>query len=103
MFKSAEHLELFTDMMSEGFIVIDSNGTIQIYNNKAKEIFGILHNQQISHPKGKIKEGDIVIIGDNAVGKDDGCLDAESLEYIGIHDKRRRCFDCCRSLQRWQC
>lgn len=90
MFKSAEHLELFTDMMSEGFIVIDSSGTIQIYNNKAKEIFGILHNQQISHPKGKIKEGDIVIIGDNAVGKDDGFLDAESLEYIGIHDKRIR-------------
>jgi len=90
MFESTEHLELFTDMMSEGFIVIDNNGTIQIYNNKAKEIFGILHNQQISHLKGKINDGDIVIIGDNAVGKDDGGLDSESLEYIGVRDKRIR-------------
>ncbi|NLU10777.1 MAG: sigma 54-interacting transcriptional regulator [Tepidanaerobacter acetatoxydans] len=88
MFNSEEHLELFTDMMSEGFIVIDNNGTIQIYNTKAKEIFGILHNQQISHLRGKIEAGDIVIIGDNAVGRDDGNLDAETLEYIGIHDKK---------------
>lgn len=36
MFESTEHLELFTDMMSEGFIVIDNNGTIQIYNNKVR-------------------------------------------------------------------
>lgn len=88
MFNSEGYLELFTDMMSEGFIVIDNNGTIQIYNNKAKEIFGILYNQQISHPRGKIQTGDIVIIGDNAIGKDDGNLDAETLEYLGIHDRR---------------
>ena len=35
------YVEMFTNMMSEGFIVIDSQGTIQVYNNKAKDIFGI--------------------------------------------------------------
>lgn len=88
MFNSEGYLEMFTDMMSEGFIVIDNNGTIQIYNNKAKEIFGILNSQQISHSRGNIEAGDIVIIADNAVGKDDGNLDAETLEYLGIYDRK---------------
>lgn len=81
------YVEMFTNMMSEGFIVIDSQGTIQVYNNKAKDIFGISHNQQISHEAGQIKNGDIVIIGDNAIGKDDGNLNSSSLKYIGIDDE----------------
>lgn len=86
-FNSEEHVEMFTDMMSEGFIVIDSNGKIQIYNNKAKEIFGIKYEQEISHNKGQINIGDIVIIGDNDIGKDDGKIDEKSLELLGIKDK----------------
>lgn len=81
------YVKMFTNMMSEGFIVIDSQGTIQVYNNKAKDIFGISHNQQISHEAGQIKNGDIVIIGDNAIGKDDGNLNSSSLKYIGIDDE----------------
>ena len=84
---SEDYVKIFTDMMSEGFIVIDNNGIIQIYNNKAKEIFGIIHNQQISHDKGKINRGDIVIIGDNSLGRDDGNMDFTSLECLGIQDK----------------
>lgn len=85
--RSDEYVRMFTDMMSEGFIVIDNNGIIQIYNNKAKEIFGIAYNQQISHEKGKINSGDIVIIGNNSLGQDDGNLNFNSLKFLGIDDK----------------
>ena len=81
------YVNMFTDMMSEGLIVIDKKGTIQVYNNKAKEIFGILHNQQIRQEPGKIRNGDIVIIADNELGSDDGSLDSSSLSCIGIEDK----------------
>ncbi len=74
-------------MMSEGFIVIDKDGIIQIYNDKAKDIFGISHSQQISHGKGQIKKGDIVIVGDNSLGRDDGNLDSTSLKCLGIEDE----------------
>lgn len=85
-FNSEFHVKMFTDMMSEGFIVIDENGEIQIYNEKAKEIFGIRYDGQINHDKGKINIGDIVIIGDNSVGQDDGRLESESLKLLGIKD-----------------
>lgn len=85
-FNSEYHVKMFTDMMSEGFIVIDSNGEIQIYNEKAREIFGIQYDGQINHDKGKINIGDIVIIGDNSVGQDDGRLDSDSLRLLGIKD-----------------
>lgn len=86
-FNSETNVKMFTDMMSEGFIVIDSEGKIQIYNHKAREIFGIGHDEHISHNKGHIDIGDIVIIADNDIGKDDGKIDKNSLEVIGIMDK----------------
>lgn len=86
-FNSELHVKMFTDMMSEGFIVIDSEGKIRIYNNKAKEIFGIRYDERISHSKGQISVGDIIIIANNDLGKDDGKLDRKSLEIIGIKDK----------------
>jgi len=77
----------FTDMMSEGFIFIDDKGKIQIFNNKAKEIFGIAYNNDISHNSGNIENGDIVIIADSRLGRDDGNLTPESLSCIGVEDK----------------
>ena len=87
-FNSRKHVKMFTDMMFEGFIVIDREGKIQIYNEKAKEIFGIIPKEQISHKRGKIETGDIVIIGDNAIGEDDGKLDSNSLKILGIEDNK---------------
>ncbi|MCQ4925450.1 sigma 54-interacting transcriptional regulator [Tissierella carlieri] len=83
---SESYVKMFTDMMSEGFIVIDNEGKIQIYNNKAKEIFGISYDGQINHDKGKINIGDIVIIGDNSIGQDDGKMDSDSLKSLGVKD-----------------
>ena len=42
IYKSEYFTKLFTDMMSEGFIVIDKDGVIQIYNDKAKDILAYL-------------------------------------------------------------
>jgi transcriptional regulator with PAS, ATPase and Fis domain len=88
MFSNDSYTKQFTDMMSEGFIFIDNTGTIQIYNSKAKEIFGINYEYDYSHGSGKIENGDIVIIGDSYLGKDDGGLTPESLKVIGIKDDR---------------
>lgn len=86
MFHIDSYTRKFTDMMSEGFIFIDQNGIIQIYNNKAKEIFGITYDYDYSHSSGKIEKGDIVIIGDNCLGKDDGNLTMDVLKKIGINN-----------------
>lgn len=85
MFKIDSYVNQFTDIMSEGLIFIDDNGIIQVYNNKAKEIFGIINKFDYSHDSGKIEKGDIVIIGDNCLGMDDGGLTSESLKAIGIN------------------
>lgn len=83
-FESENFVRMFTDMMSEGFIVIDKDGKIQVYNRKAKEIFGISNTTGIKHQRGRLEAGDIVIIGDNAIGQDDGNLTGKSLRVIGI-------------------
>lgn len=87
MFRNDDYVVKFTDMMSEGFIFIDENGVIQLYNNRAKEIFGIIYNEGEGHSAGKINSGDIVILADNCIGRDDGGLNGESLERIGIRDE----------------
>ena len=79
-----DQINLFTDMMEEGFIYIDNEARIQIYNKKAKIIFGIDKQSGKGHEAGKLNKGDIVIIGDNYFGKDDGGLKPEDLKKIGI-------------------
>ena len=87
MFEINRYTKQFTDMMSEGFIFIDNKGIIQLYNDKAKEIFGIKDKNTFSHGVGKIENGDIIIIGDNCLGRDDGGLTTDSLKCIGIDDR----------------
>ncbi|AOT69057.1 sigma-54 interaction domain-containing protein [Geosporobacter ferrireducens] len=87
MFTHNSYIHQFTDMMSEGFIFIDHQGNIQIYNRKAKEIFGVIHNQGIGHEAGRLEPDDIVIIADNCLGKDDGGLTPKDLSILGIRDK----------------
>ncbi len=79
-------LENIIDMINEGIISIDSEGTIKSYNKKAKEIFGLIYNQGIGHSSGSIEKGDMVIIGDNCFGEDDGGLEIEDLRLFGVGD-----------------
>ncbi|MGE5676648.1 MAG: sigma-54 interaction domain-containing protein, partial [Pseudomonadota bacterium] len=84
MFKS------IIDEIGEGIIVIDSEGIIEYYNRKAKEIFGIIFNHGIGHEEGRIEPGDIVIIADSALGTDDGGLQPEDLRCIGVNPSELR-------------
>jgi len=72
------------DEIGEGIIVIDSEGMIEHYNRKAKEIFGIIFNHGLGHEEGHIETGDIVIIADSALGADDGGLMPEDLLCLGV-------------------
>jgi transcriptional regulator with PAS, ATPase and Fis domain len=77
-------LREYADYMPEGLIFIDKEGKIQIYNKKAKEIFGVIYNNVIRHKSGSIAKGDIVIIADSSLGEDDGDLTGEDLKVLGI-------------------
>ncbi len=82
-----EALNEILDNISQGVIVIDTEGIITTYNKKAKEIFGIFESTKISHKSDRLKKDDLVFIVDNKVGEDDGELDYKSFEKIGIYDK----------------
>lgn len=72
--------------ISEGIIAIDNTQRINIINRKAKEIFGISYKYDLGHPPGKIEYGDIIIIGDNGIGIDDGGMSGKDLKKIGIYE-----------------
>lgn len=73
-----------------GVIVIDSKGKIKKINKKAKEIFGITYNMEFYHDEGKITEGDVVIIGDNSIGTDDGGIDKNDFNLLGINENIKK-------------
>ncbi len=77
-----------TDMVSEGLILIDQAGVIQLYNQKAKEIFGVVYQHQFDHSRGTINPGDFIIIADNSVGIDDGKLDEQKLSCLGNFEEK---------------
>ncbi|HMM20998.1 MAG TPA: sigma 54-interacting transcriptional regulator [Selenomonadales bacterium] len=72
------------DLIEDGVIVVDKQRIIRIYNRRAREIFGISCGSGPGHAAGTIAVGDIVILGDNCLGGDDGGLGAEDLSRIGL-------------------
>lgn len=82
--RDMQYANLFTNMMSEGFIYIDTEGKIGLYNDAAKEIFGLVNRSKTYHEQGRLEKGDIVIIANNSMGSDDGDMDGESLELLGL-------------------
>jgi len=81
-----EIIRKFIDFSSDGYIFIDENGKIVEYNDKAKEIFGIINKNSIGHDEGQIEKNDIVIIADNNLGFDDGNLDFSDLKISGLKE-----------------
>jgi sigma-54 dependent transcriptional regulator, acetoin dehydrogenase operon transcriptional activator AcoR len=78
---------LMLDNISEGIIYADREERIRMINKKAKEIFGILYRHDIGHDEGSISDGDIIIIGDNSLGFDDGGMEFEDLKLLRIEEK----------------
>ena len=79
----SDFLKKSVDLIDEGLIVIDDKGKIKVYNREAAAIFGIDPRIGPGHESGKIKKGDIVLIADNALGRDDGDLAPEDLADLG--------------------
>lgn len=77
----------FFDVMNEGFILIDQNGIIKTYNEKAKEILSIKRECSIGHKSGQLCKGDIVILAITSFGNDDSGLRLEDIKKIGINLK----------------
>ena len=71
------------DLIDEGLIVINNKGKIKVYNREAAAIFGIDPRIGPGHDAGSINMGDIVIIANNALGRDDGNLQPEDLADLG--------------------
>lgn len=82
--EQAQLFERITDYLEEGLLFINARQEIQLFNQKAKEITGVIYGNSASHPAGVITDGDIVIIADNSVGEDDGDLTSEDLALINI-------------------
>ena len=76
------------DADSQAVLIIDRRGVVTHINSKAKDRFGLTTKTDYTHPAGKLKKGDLVIISDNSIGSDDGALTPEDLEKIGISDRR---------------
>lgn len=73
------------DLIDEGVIIVNKEGTIKVYNHVAQDIFGLSLHSGRTHKGGQIKDGDIVILVDNLLGGDDGGLQPDDLNLIGIH------------------
>lgn len=83
-------LQSVMESSSHSMFILNSKGVITNINQQAKIHFGIFNHSSNSHDAGKIEEGDLVIIADPALGKDDGDLRPEDLKLLGIDDKHIR-------------
>src|SRR5690554_6859165 len=72
------------NFLDVGLIAVDTGGEIVVYNEPALQIFGINPRIGPGHGAGKIERGDLVIIANNCLGKDDGNLAADDLSVIGV-------------------
>ncbi len=72
------------DAVDEGVLIVDKDGIIQMFNEKARLMTGVDISPIMVHESGKINKGDLVIIADNRLGYDDGGLVATHLKRLGI-------------------
>ncbi|MGE5654102.1 MAG: sigma 54-interacting transcriptional regulator, partial [Bacillota bacterium] len=84
MLKSPELISKITDLIDEGLIIVDRGGVIRLYNDKARRIFRVDPPRGPGHNAGVVLPGDVVLLADNELGRDDGSLTAQDLAYIGI-------------------
>lgn len=86
MIDNSQLLQLITNHLDAGIVFINNEHRVQLFNQKAKGITGIIFDKNTSHEAGQIEPGDIVILADNAIGNDDGDLTPEDLSFINIAD-----------------
>lgn len=85
---SSSQIEFIMNNMNLGLVYVDKSRRIQMCNQIAKEITGIVVDAHNNHGSGKIEDGDIVVIADNKLGDDDGELSLDELKFLNINDKQ---------------
>lgn len=83
--KTMNTIESVAKGLDRGLVYIKEDFTVGAYSRLAKEITGIILSRDKSHDKGRIEEGDLVIVVTNELGNDDG-LTIQDLELLNIHD-----------------
>lgn len=83
-----ELLEKIIETSSHAIFTMDQNGILTHINQRAKEHFGLFMHSSYSHPAGKLRKGDMIILASTEIGADDGNLSPEDLRLIGISDRR---------------
>ncbi|MGE5653279.1 MAG: sigma 54-interacting transcriptional regulator [Bacillota bacterium] len=87
MFGSQELLSRIADLIDEGLIIVDRRGVIRLYNDKARRIFRVDPPHGPGHGAGMVVSGDVVLLADNELGRDDGSLTTQDLAYLGINPR----------------
>lgn len=98
----AQNWKKCLDLIEDGVIVVDLNKTIEVYNKRAREIFGIDMVSGEGHPYGHVAVGDIVVLADNCLGGDDGGLLPEDLSLMGIPPRAARTGDAIIAVGRYK-
>lgn len=80
-------LSAFTDSIDEGLIYIDESEKIQLYNKRAREIFGIVEDSGRGHASGQIQAGDLILLADHRLFGDDGMTDPSPFASLGLPAK----------------
>ncbi len=78
-------LSTIADSNKQGLIYVDENEIIREYSTLAKEIMGLILPKELTHPAGKINDGDIVVLTDFDLGNDD-LTEPEDLKCLNISD-----------------
>lgn len=74
------------DYTTDGLILINPIGNIEVINYTAKKILGLTGEYTKEHPRGKINDGDIIIFCTNRLGEDDGVIQ-DTFKKIGLEDE----------------
>lgn len=77
-------IEDLLDVINEGIIEVDTEGKVEVYNQKAMQMTGLYRKCHKAHPAGRIQNGDLVILAQTSFGEDDGGLNIEDLACIGL-------------------
>lgn len=71
-------------ILEDGLIAVDSEGIVQLYNEKAADILGLFPGNSPDHPRGTLENNDIVLLATNKLGCDDGDLTPQDLQTMGL-------------------
>ena len=77
-------LESIFDVLREGVIVVQEDGTILLANQRSRALLGLDEPRGPGHDSGNAVPGDIVLFANSSLGADDGGMSPRDLSLLGI-------------------